>query len=117
MSDASTRRMIEAYSDEAPAPLYLSSHFKSSERTRHNSEEVELDIQRDSEEVAVVIQDLSTGARQNADGKFTNKSFKPPLFNEEGTITAFDMIKRQPGDTAYVDPVYQANATVRAFRS
>lgn len=115
MSDASTRTMIEAYSDEAPAPLYLSSHFKSSARTIHNSEEVELDIQRDSEEVAVVIQDMTTGARANADGKFTNKSFKPPVFNEEGTITAFDMIKRQPGDTAFVDPVYQANATVRAF--
>lgn|GEM_PF-1936432 len=115
MSDSSTRRMIEAYTDEAPAPMYLSSQFHTGPRQIHNTEEVEIDVQRDSEEVAVVIQDLSTGARQNADGKFTNKSFRPPLFNEEGTITSFDLLKRQPGVVPFEDPVFQATAIVKAF--
>lgn len=115
MSDASTRRMIEAYTDEAPAPMYLSSFFQTPPQNIHNSEEVELDIQRDSEEVAVVIQDISTGARQNADGKFTNKSFKPPLFNEEGTLTSFDLLKRQPGTTPFEDPTFQATAIRKSF--
>jgi hypothetical protein len=113
MSDASTRRMLEAYVEEAPAPRFLTSF--ATKQTYHNSEEVEIDVQRDSEEVAVVIQDLSVGTRKNEAGKFTNKMFKPPIYNEEGTVTSFDLIKRVPGQTPYDDPEFAANAVLRVF--
>jgi hypothetical protein len=107
--------MIDAYVEQAPAPMFLSGLFQSPEKNFHNAEEVEIDVQRDSEEVAIVIQDLTTGARQNAAGKYTNKSFKPPIYNEEGTITAFDLLKRQPGKNPFEDVEVQALATVKAF--
>lgn len=113
MSDASTRHMIAAYAEEAPAPRFLTSFF--SNQTVSDSEEVELDIERDSEDVAIVIQDLSTGARKNEAGKFTNKSFKPPIYNEEGTINAFDLNKRTPGQHPFENPALAANAMRRTF--
>ena len=114
MSDASTRRLIDVYTDEAPASMFLTSTFFTNVR-RHNSEEVEIDVQRDDEQVAVVIQDLSVGTRKNESGKYTNKSFKPPLYNEEGTVTSFDLMKREPGQSPFEDPQFNANAVRKAF--
>ena len=116
MSDASTKRMIEMYLEEATAPMYLSGSFQSPPRNFHNTEEVEFDVLRDDEDVAIVIQDLSVGARSNESNRYTNKSFIPPIYDEEGAITAFDMIKRQPGVDPFQDPNFAANAFNEASR-
>jgi hypothetical protein len=109
MSDASTRTLMKSYSDDyAPAPRFLTSLFPN--QVYFHTEEVELDIERETDDVAIVIQDLSVGTRKNEFGKFTNKSFKPPIYNEEFTITAFDLMKRFPGENPYREASTSINA-------
>lgn len=114
MSGETTRKMIRALMIPAPSTMFLSGWFQSPPANFHNSEEVEFDIEREDEDIAVVIQDLSAGARSNEASRYTNKSFKPPIFSEKGTITAFDLVKRQIGETPFQDPRYQANAMFQA---
>ena len=116
MSDSSTKRLIKSYMEEATAPMFLSGFFKSPASNFHTSELVEIDVMRDDEDVAVVVQDLTVGARANESTKYTNKGFTPPIYDEEGTITAFDQMKRQPGVDPFKDPGYAANAMSEAFR-
>lgn len=115
MSDASTRHMIEMYMEEASPPMFLAGFFRSPPRNFHTSELVELDIVRSDDEIAIVIQDLKAGARENEATLYTNKSFAPPVFKELGTITSYDLIKRRPGQIDFVDPNYAANAMEQAF--
>jgi hypothetical protein len=113
MSDASTRYFMQRYTDEAPAPRYFTAQFPN--QIFFNTEEVELDIERETEDVAIVIQDLTTGTRKNEAGKFTNKSFKPPIYNEEFGITSFDLIKRQAGDNPFENPDFAAHAVKKSL--
>lgn len=113
MSDASTKKLIDAYMEEAEAPGFLSSmatrsHF-------YNTKTVEIDIERDDEEIAIVLTDMAAGARKNERTLLTNKEFEPPPFKEEATLNGFEMLARQPGQHAYIEPSYQANAISRAF--
>src|SRR6185436_13716965 len=115
MSDASTRTMLDMYMEEASAPMFLSSFFKTPPRNVHSTEKVEIDIQRDDEDVAVVITDHSQGPRKNEATLYTNKGFTPPIFDEEGVVSAYNLIKRQPGANPFADPDFLANATFQAF--
>lgn len=115
MSDTSTRRIIDAYLEEAPAPMFLSSMLQTPPKNFHDSEEVELDIQRETDDVAVVLQDLTVGGRENQSAKYTNKSFKPPVYNEIGTLTAFDLLKRAPGQNPFASNDFQAKANLQAL--
>jgi hypothetical protein len=116
MSDASNQRLIETYMDEAEAPGFLSGFFRSPPENFHNSEKVGIDILRDDEEIAIVVQDLTVGSRANESTLYVNKEFTPAIFDEEGTITAYNMIKRQPGVDPFKDPNFGANAVSEAFR-
>lgn len=115
MSDASTRHFIEMYMDEASAPMLLSGFFQSPPRNFHTSEKVEIDIVRDDEEVAIAIQDLTVGARENESTLYVNKAFEPPIFDESGTISAYNLAKRHAGQNPYDDPDYAKNALEEAF--
>lgn len=117
MSNAVTRRMIAAYFQDATPVMFLSGFFQTPSINFHNSEEVEIDIQRSDEDVATVITDLSTGANVNSFDGYTNKSFKPPVYDESAPINAFDLIKRMPGEDPFRDPSFLANASVQAFRT
>lgn len=116
MSDKATKHMISAYFQDAEPTMFLSGLFEARPENFHNSETVEIDIVRSEEDVAIVVQDLSTGYRYNEDEKYTNKEFKPPIFKEAYGLNAFDLIKRMPGQNPFEDPNFQANATVEAFR-
>lgn len=116
MSDSSTRRMIEMYMDEAEAPMFLSGFFQSPPRNFHNTEMVEIDIVRDDPDIAIVVTDLTVDGRENESTKYTNKGFTPPIFDEKGTITSYDLIKRRAGVDPFQDPNYAANAVEEAFR-
>lgn len=106
MSDASTKHMISAYKERASAPMFLSSFFRSPPENFHDSEMVELDIERDDEDVAIVVTDLSTGHRMNESSIYTNKAFKPPILNESGAVNSFDLLKRVPGRNPFEDPEF-----------
>ena len=116
MSDATTKRMIEAYLEQAMAPMFLTSFFRTPAENYHRSEKVEIDIEREGEELAVVLTDLSQGPRYNESTLLTNKEFTPPIFDEAGTLNGFDLIKREAGEHPFMDPNYAANAARRAFR-
>lgn len=110
MSDISTRRMIAAFESMAQPTMFFTGMFGTPPENYYNGETVELDIQRSDEDVAVVVEDLSTGYRMNTADLYSNKEFTPPIFKEAFPIKAPDMIKRQPGQNPFEDPSYQANA-------
>jgi hypothetical protein len=110
MSNESTKKMLSMYSERKPAPMFLASLFTSPRENFHNSESVEIDIERGEEDVAIAVKDLSTGYHLNTTDLYVNKEFIPPLFKEGFRINAFKMIKRQPGQNPFQDPNYQANA-------
>lgn len=116
MSDASTTRFTRLYMEEAEAPMFLSGFFQSPPENFHNSEKVEIDVLRDDEDVAIVLTDMTTGARENETTQYVNKGFTPPIFDEAGTISAYDTIKRQPGQDPFQDPNFALNAANQAFR-
>ena len=109
MSSSVTKRMINAYIQKAAPTLFLSGMFLSPPENFHSSEEVEIDIVRDDEDISIVIQDLSTGYRMNSDDLYTNKSFKPPIHKEAFPINAFQLIQRMPGQNPFESPDFRAN--------
>jgi hypothetical protein len=115
MSDKSTIQLIDMYLEEASAPMFLSGYFRSPPQNFHTTEDVELDIQRDDEQVAIVVKDLSLPPNHNENSLYTNKRFRPPIYDEEGAVTSFDMIQRQPGQNPFANPNYAANAVTQAF--
>ena len=116
MSDTATLRMIRAYIQMATPTLFLTGFFQAPAQNFYNSEEIEIDIIRSEEDVAIVIQDISAGYRMNSEDIYTNKRLKAPVFKEAGVLNAFDLIKREAGQDPFEDPNFQANAIVRAFK-
>jgi len=117
MSTTATQKMISAYNQSAPPTLFLSGRFQSPAENFYNSEEVEIDIERDDEDVAWVVTDLSTGYRFNSTDDYTNKKFKPPIFKEAFALQSHDLLGRSPGDNPYADVAYQAKAILRSFKN
>jgi len=115
MSGQTTRRMIKAYNQDKQPTLFFSGMFQSPPQNFHATEEVEIDIIRSDEDIAIAIQDLSTGYRENSDDIYTNKGFKPPIFKESKAINSFDLIKRMPGQDPFQSPDFRANVITRMF--
>ena len=115
MSDLTTKRMIQAYYQDASPTAFFSGMFQTRPENIHASEEIELDIVRSEENVSIVIQDLSTGYRMNSGDLYTNKGFKPPVHKEAIPLNAFDLIKRMPGATAFEAPDFRANLITKMF--
>lgn len=115
MSDTSTIQLIDMYLEEASAPMFLSGFFRSPRENFHTTQDVELDIQRDDEQVAIVISDLTVAPRRNESTLYTNKRFTPPIFDEEGAVSSYDMIKRQAGQNPFASPDFGANAVRSAY--
>jgi hypothetical protein len=117
MSGKETKRMISAYSQMAGTTLFMSGFFSSPPSNFHNSEEVEIDIERSDEDLSIAIQDLSTGYRMNSEDIFTNKGFKPPIHKEAVPLNSFDLIKRMPGQDPFQSPDFRANLVTRMFKA
>lgn len=115
MSGSTTIRMLRAYIQMAQPTLFLSGFFLSPPENFHTTEEVEIDIVRSDEDVAIAIQDLSAGYRMNSEDLFTNKGFKPPIFKEAIPLNSFDLIKRIPGQNPFQSPDFRANIILRLF--
>ncbi len=115
MSGSTTRRMINAYNQMAQVTMFFSGMFQSPPENFYSSEEVELDIIRSDEDISIVVTDLSTGYRMNAEDLYTNKAFKPPIHKEAITLNSFDLIKRIPGQNPFESPDFRANLIQRLF--
>lgn len=115
MSTESTIHLIQMYVEKATVVPFLSTFFQTPEQNFHTTERVELDVIRDTEEVAIVIQDLSAGTRENELALYQNKGFTPPIYDESASIHAYDLMRRMPGQAVYTDPNFNAQATLYAF--
>ena len=117
MTGITSRRMLDAYIQQAWIPTgFFSGMFQLRPGNVYDSEEVEIDIQRSGEDIAIVVYDISAGYRMNADDLYTNKSFKPPVFKEAFTINAFSLIKRQAGQNPFQNAPFRATLTTQFFR-
>ena len=117
MSGTTTVRMISAYNQMAAPTAFLAGFFRAPAENFYTSEEVEIDIVRSDEEIAIAVQDLSTGYRMNLADISTNKRFKPPILKEAFPINAFDLLKRMPDDNPFEAPDFRANLIARIFRA
>lgn len=116
MSDASNTHMLNMYMEEASSPMFLSGFFQSPPQNFHTTEKVEIDVLRDDEDIAIVVQDLTASGRENESSLYVNKGFTPPIFDEVGTVSAYNLINRQAGQNPFQDPNYGANAALESFR-
>ncbi|MCK5641706.1 MAG: major capsid protein [Gammaproteobacteria bacterium] len=116
MADNTTKVMLRAHEQTRRPTLFLSGMFQSPRENFHDSEEVEIDIVRSEEDIAIAVQTLSAGRRYNQEDLFTNKGYKPPILREAGVISAESLIKRQPGEDPYKTPDFQITAITKASR-
>jgi len=66
------------------------------------STEVEVDIQRDSEKIAIdVIRGGGNVGNGNQADIYTSKTYTPPMYNEYGFVTATQLTKRIPNQPKY----------------
>lgn len=116
MSGSDTKHMIAAYEQLATVTPFLSTFFKAAPENFYTSESVEVDIERSEEDVAVVLTDMSTGARLNESELFTNKEFTAPAYIEAIALNSFDLLKRMPGQNSFRQPDVRADAIVRVMK-
>lgn len=102
-----TSTIAGVYTQVAPKPLFLSGFFKAPPQNHFNTESVELDIERDSQQVAAVVQSLGSDYNKNETGEFTNKKFTPPVYKEGFSLNAFDLLKREAGQSGFNTPSEQ----------
>lgn len=93
--------MAQEFIEEAPLPMFLTGMFQAPAKNFFTSEKVEVDIERDNEEVALVVHDLTAGSRKNEATKYENKEFTPPKFDEEGEVNAYRLMYRAAGMSPY----------------
>lgn len=111
-----TTRMLKAYVEDTPTPLFMAGSFRSPSENYHDAEEVEWDVEREDEEVAIPLH-RDAGYHMNEDGGFTNKKVIPPSYKEGGAISASSVGRiRTPGKDKYQDPGFLQEATARAVK-
>jgi len=116
MSGKTTKVMLTAYEQLSTVTLFLAGMFQSPRENFHNSESVEIDIEREDEDISIVVQDLSSSGRNNAADIYTNKEFKPPIHKEKGPINAHTLITRNPGEDPFQMVDFIANAIQRGIK-
>ena len=114
---ADTIKMLQAYMDESPAPMFLTSHFQAPADNYHNANKIEFHIQSSDGQVAVPLNNAGDGYRANHTGGFVGKEFNIPVFKESETFSALDMTKQSVGSNIYDDPIFQQNIVKRALWS
>lgn len=116
MSGTRTAVMLGVYNELSLAVSgFFAGMFTVRPGNIHSSEDVEIDITRDGEEVAIVVNGPD-GYRLNSDDIYTNKSFKPPVFKEAWTVNSWSLLKRQAGENPFADAPLRAKLTNRVFR-
>lgn len=115
MSDLTTKIMLDKYVEEKEPIGFLAGQFQSPAKNFHNKEEIQIDIRRNGRKIAIAVQNLSTGARLNANDLFTNKAYKPAIYREAASINAHDLISRSMGDNPFEDFDFQMKAVERGI--
>lgn len=117
MSDASTKKMLAAYDQQASLTMFLSGLFKSRPEDFYDSETIEIDILREGETVAVPIPSISTTPHKNEAPQFVNKEFRAPVLSEQFALNSFDLLQRAAGDDPFMNRSFLAKANTLALRN
>ena len=117
MSNTVTKRLINAFYNDAEVRPYFSGFFQVAPENIYSSEEIEIDIVRSEEDVSIAIQNMGAGYRFNSDDLYTTKGFKAPVHKEAIALNAYDLIKRQPGRNPFEDPQVRADIITKVFSS
>lgn len=112
-----TIKKVRGYQQTLPASTFLTGFFQAPSENFHNSKEIEWDIDRDDESIAVPVQGVSDGYRHNKTGDYDTKKTTPPAYKEKEVKNAFDLYDRRNGATPYDDVNFQINATNLAMKT
>lgn len=111
-----TVKLIAAYSAMSQsAPMFFSGMFQTPPSNFHETEKVRIDITRNGQDVAIVVQDLSVGYRYNAVDTFQVKEFTPPVFKEAFPVNSADLLKPIAGVSQLESPDVRANLVMEFF--
>jgi hypothetical protein len=113
MVDKTTSVFLETYSDFAAAPTFLTSLART---RRFNSEKVTIDIERDDDDVAIVIESLQDSGRNNVSTLYQNNEYLPPIYKEVAPLNSFTLLDRRAGQNPHSDPNYAANLALDAAK-
>lgn len=116
MSNAISRHMVSLYEQDRDPSMFLTGFFQSPEENFFNSEEVEFDILRSGEDVAIPVRDLSTGANLITLDSYTNKSFAPPIYKDKFALNAYKLLERRAGENPFENADFMAKALREALR-
>ena len=115
MSDQVTKTMLDAYFSDASPSLFFSSLFQTPTQNFFQSEQVEMDVVRTDEDVAIAIKDIAQGYRANSKDIYTNKMFKPPVYKESFPISSAELLKRAPGQNPFESIEFRATLSSMIF--
>lgn len=111
-----TLKLIAAYfAMSGNLPMFFSGMFQTPPSNFHTSEKVRLDVTRNGQDVAIVVQDLSVGYRYNGLDTFETKEFTPPVFKEAFPVNSADLLKRIAGVNPLAEPDIRANLIMEFF--
>lgn len=96
-------------------PMFFSGMFAVTNESFYDTEKVGIDITRNGQDVAIAIQDLTTGYRYNANDGFETKEFKAPIFKEAFAVDSAELLKRQAGTPLDQAPDIRANLIMKFF--
>lgn len=115
MSDDTTVRMLSMYEDESLPTMFLASLCRTPPENFHDQEKVEIDVRRSEPRIAIPIPHISTGPRKFESTKYVNKSYEPPVYDMETSLSAYSGLKRRPGMDPFEDTQFLQSAIKEAY--
>lgn len=111
----STARMLDAYTEDAQSPLFLSSMFRTPPKNFHNSEKVTVDVRRSDPHLAIPLPKIGSGARKHESSKYVNKAFTPPVYDIEVPLSSYNGMERRAGKDPFEDPDFLGQVVEESF--
>ena len=105
-----TKKLLAPFIQMAPAAQYFTGMFASDAGSLYDQQTILWDAQRETERIAVPVDNISAGYRINEKSVYTSKELVPAVLKESGTFNAHDLQKRMPGNTTFDSPEFQAAA-------
>lgn len=94
------KNMVESYAEAREPDMFLSGFFPVPVDGISDTENVSIDIERESEEISPVV-NTCEGPTMNTANVFTTKQFTPPMINEAMPFDCREFLSRMAGQTEY----------------
>lgn len=115
--NAITMKMIQLYNMTQTNPqTFFAGMFAVTRQSFFDTEKVTLDIVKSNNDIAIAVQDLSAGYRNNMASVFENNEITPPVFKESFQVNVFELIKRQPGKNPFENQDFRLTCIQKMYR-